>query len=74
MFKNFLDKQSGETMWVAIASRVFYGRNNLVDTIKGVFILEKAIYFSGDTKLSIGDASILIKDVVAWGKSTPSFN
>jgi len=71
MFKKFLDKQTGNAMWVATPSGIFQGRNNYVSD--DIFVLEKAFYFTGGAKLSVGDATILIESVLAWGTTNPSF-
>ena len=71
MIENFLEKQNGNTGWFAPPAGIFQGIVKIINT--NTFILEEAHYFTGDIRLSIGNATLVNENVFAWGAGTPAF-
>lgn len=68
--ENFLDDNKNGVPWFATCSGIFQGAVSSRDD--KIITLRDAFYFTGNVRLSIGDVTIILNSIIAWGTSNPS--
>lgn len=70
-FENFLEDNKSEALWVATPSGIFQGAVSFQSD--KIITLRDAFYFAENSRLSVGNATIIIISITAWGNSNPSY-
>jgi hypothetical protein len=70
-FENFLEDNKSETLWLATPSGIFQGEVSLQS--ETIVTLRNAFCFSQKSKLSVGEATIIILSINAWGTSNLAY-